>query len=102
MQESINFKKKKFSIISEKQEKKIKTIKHGQCATKGKILTFTEHLLYAELHSLSSDTQSCPTLCIWAVAWQASLSMGFSRQEYWSELPFPATKKKGEEAIKEF
>ena len=64
MQESINFKKKKFSIISEKQEKKIKTIKHGQCATKGKILTFTEHLLYAELHSLSSDTQSCPTPCM--------------------------------------
>ena len=25
----------------------------------------------------------------WAVAHQASLSMGFSRQEYWSRLPFP-------------
>ena len=25
----------------------------------------------------------------WAVAQQAPLSMGFSRQEYWSELPFP-------------
>ena len=25
----------------------------------------------------------------WAVARQAPLSMGFSRQEYWSELPFP-------------
>ena len=25
----------------------------------------------------------------WAVAHQAPLSMGFSRQEYWSELPFP-------------
>ena len=25
----------------------------------------------------------------WTVAQQASLSMGFSRQEYWSELPFP-------------
>ena len=25
----------------------------------------------------------------WAVAPQAPLSMGFSRQEYWSELPFP-------------
>ena len=39
---------------------------------------------------------------VWAVAWQASLSMGFSRQEHWTELSFPATKKKGEEAIKEF
>ena len=26
----------------------------------------------------------------WTVAYQASLSMGFSRQEYWSGLPFPA------------
>ena len=26
----------------------------------------------------------------WTVAHQAPLSMGFSRQEYWSELPFPA------------
>ena len=25
----------------------------------------------------------------WTVARQAPLSMGFSRQEYWSELPFP-------------
>ena len=27
----------------------------------------------------------------WAVARQASLSMGFSRQEYWSGLPFPSS-----------
>ena len=26
----------------------------------------------------------------WAVALQAPLSMGFSRQEYWSGLPFPS------------
>ena len=26
----------------------------------------------------------------WSVARQAPLSMGFSRQEYWSELPFPS------------
>ena len=25
----------------------------------------------------------------WMVAYQAPLSMGFSRQEYWSGLPFP-------------
>ena len=32
----------------------------------------------------------CPTLCDpWAVACQAPLSMEFSRQEYWSRLPFP-------------
>ena len=33
----------------------------------------------------------CPTLATpWTVAGQASLSMGFSRQEYWSGLPFPS------------
>ena len=26
----------------------------------------------------------------WTVALQAPLSMGFSRQEYWSGLPFPS------------
>ena len=36
-------------------------------------------------------TQSCPILCNpWTVAHQAPLSMEFSRQEYWSGLPFPS------------
>ena len=26
----------------------------------------------------------------WTVAYQASWSVGFSRQEYWSGLPFPS------------
>ena len=35
---------------------------------------------------------SCVQLCAtpWTVALQAALSMGFSRQEYWSGLPFPS------------
>ena len=33
----------------------------------------------------------CPTLATpWTVACQAPLSMGFSRQDYWSGLPFPS------------
>ena len=33
----------------------------------------------------------CPTLASpWTVARQTPLSMGFSRQEYWSGLPFPS------------
>ena len=28
-------------------------------------------------------------MTLWTVAHQASLSMGFTRQEDWSELPFP-------------
>ena len=36
-------------------------------------------------------TKSCPTLVTpWNIAHQAPLSMGFSRQEYWSGLPFPS------------
>jgi len=35
--------------------------------------------------------KSCPTLATpWTVARQAPLSMGFSRQECWSGLPFPS------------
>ena len=39
----------------------------------------------------SEVTQSCPTLVTpWTVAYQAPPSMEFSRQEYWSGLPFPS------------
>ena len=35
--------------------------------------------------------KSCLTFAIpWTVACQGPLSMGFSRQEYWSGLPFPS------------
>ena len=35
--------------------------------------------------------RSCPTLATaWTVALQAPLSMGFSRQEFWSGVPFPS------------
>ena len=38
-----------------------------------------------------SGSQSSPTLTTpWTVARQAPLSMGFSRQVYWSGLPFPS------------
>ena len=37
-----------------------------------------------------SVAQSCPTLWTpWTIAYQAPLSMGFSRQEYWHRLPGP-------------
>ena len=39
----------------------------------------------------SEVAQSCPTLCDpMGCSLQASLSMGFSRQEYLSGLPFPS------------
>ena len=41
-------------------------------------------------HYVCVHTQPCPTLVIpWTVPHQAHLSMGFSRQEYWSGLSFP-------------
>ena len=41
--------------------------------------------------SESEVAQSCLTLWDpWTVAHQTLLSMGFSRQEYWSGLPFPS------------
>ena len=58
--------------------------------------------LYLYLHSVSSDsmesesesevTQPCLTLCdpLDCTAHQAPLSMGFSRQVYWSGFPFPS------------
>ena len=37
------------------------------------------------------SAKSCPTLAIPStVACQAPLSTGYSRQEYWSRLPFPS------------
>ena len=42
-----------------------------------------------------SHTQSCLTLCNpMTLAHQVALSMEFSRQEYWSGLPFPQKFKK--------
>ena len=43
--------------------------------------------LYCEVKSFS-----CVQLFVtpWSVAYQAPPSMGFSKQEYWSGLPFPS------------
>ena len=46
----------------------------------------------AEVQKVPTELRLC---CIfatpWSVAHQAPLSMGFSRQEYWSGLPFPSS-----------
>ena len=48
-----------------------------------------QNYVYSE--SESEVARSCPTLCNpWTIAHQAPPSMGFSRQEYWSGLPFPS------------
>ena len=46
-------------------------------------------------------TKSCLTLVTpWTVAHQAPLSMGFSREEYWSVLPFPPQRNLANPGIK--
>ena len=47
----------------------------------------TRFFLESVSHSVVSRVQLFVTL--WIVTCQAPLSKGFSRQEYWSELPFP-------------
>ena len=46
---------------------------------------YTEHL---SEYVLSHFSCIWVFATLWTVAWQASLSMGFSRQEYWSGLPY--------------
>ena len=50
------------------------------------------YLLYAESSKVKVKLFSRVRLFAtpWTVACQAPLSMGFSRQEYWSGLPFPS------------
>ena len=44
-----------------------------------------------KVKSESEVSQLCPTLVTpWTAAYQAPLSMGFSRQKYWSGVPLPS------------
>ena len=45
--------------------------------------------MHACMLSHISHVRLCAT--IWTAAHQAPLSTGFSRQEYWSGLPFPSS-----------
>ena len=68
-----------------------------------KLLFTVNDLTFCSLHQAwkqglfsifeSEVAQSCPTLCdpLDCSLHQVSPSMGFSRQEYWSGLPFPST-----------
>ena len=53
--------------------------------------SWVSHCLFIQSESEREGAQSCPTLCDpWTVTHQAPPSMEFSRQEYWSGLPFPS------------
>ena len=56
-----------------------------------------------KVKSESEVAQSCPTLATpWTAAYQASLSMGFSRQKYWSGVPLPSPPLPKEALLKQF
>ena len=59
-------------------------------------LRCTVWLIWQELFTFNVCVCECSLSRIWlfatpwTIAWPALLSMGFSRQEYWSGLPFPS------------
>ena len=71
---------------------------HNSCVILGKLfnvieLQFFLFLLQTGHAAAAKSLQSCPTLCVpidHQAAHQAPPSLGFSRQEHWSGLPFPS------------
>ena len=56
-----------------------------------KIVYFLKNILFIYLYGHAAKSlQSCPTLCDPIDAHQALPSLGLSRQEHWSGLPFPS------------
>ena len=57
-----------------------------------KVMLITEWASASVRKALGESACSCVSLFVtpWTVAHQAPLSMGFSRQEYWSGLPLPS------------
>ena len=72
---------------SERQAKKPKGRMGGRWVAAVQVSDFCETAERKKVKSLS-HVRLFATL--WTVAHQASLSIGFSRQEYWSGLPFPS------------
>ena len=63
------------------------------CLEKGDVGTDPVYLHFSTVVVVGGGlvTKLCLTLVTpWTIAWQAPLSLGFSRQEYWSGLPCPS------------
>ena len=52
------------------------------------VFSFVFLFFYSYVHVCARSLWSCPTLCD-PMDCSLPLSMGFSRQEYWSKLPYP-------------
>ena len=62
--------------------------RQNSCVYKGREKTFNINLLLLLLLSCFSHVRLCATSQ--TAAHQAPLSLGFSREEHWSGLPFPS------------
>ena len=60
------------------------------CMTTGKTIALTRRTFVSKVQTNVSLSRVPLFATPWTVAYQAPLSMEFSRQEYWSELPFPS------------
>ena len=58
--------------------------------TTGKTIALTRRTFVSKVQTNVSLSRVPLFATPWTVAYQAPLSMEFSRQEYWSELPFPS------------
>ena len=58
--------------------------------TTGKTISLTRRTFVGKVQTNVSLSRIRLFVTPWIVAYQAPLSMGFSRQEYWSGLPFPS------------
>ena len=67
-----------------------KLIKTQVCNSKYSILNPGNKVAWCKKKRIVSPSVISNSVTPWAVARQAPLSMGFSRQEYWSGLPFPS------------
>ena len=70
----------------------IHTIKYDLALRKKEILQYATTWMNLEDMKVKVKQLSCVRLFVtpWTIAYHAPPSMGFSRQEYWSGLPFPS------------
>ena len=88
-----------YSVFSCKAPTKLAAILHGFIwykdntrSTNKKILALEKIIFFRQIMNMSAQLLTHVKCLVtpWTVAHQSPLSMEFSRQEYWSRLPFPS------------